>query len=795
MYEKDAPELFYSFADARREVCFHRYDMPTPWMNYLSNGTFTAMISHAGGGVAFYKSPQIFRINHYRFFHLPADRSGFYTYIRDGGSVWCPTSQPVAVKPDSWSSCHGMGYTRFRAEKDGLGVTVTYLVGERENALIWNLKFVSDRDRKIELYPFVELGMMEFMRELQWQCYNKHQLEVSWMEEAQALVYRYGVEAQPKPEETPLIYFGTDAAVHAYEGDRDEFIGPYRSEENPMGLEQEALGNSLLKGGDPCFALQLKLELKAGEESEVNVFLGAASDKQDIARALASCREKHFAEKEEAALEKRWEAYLGRFQCRVPDAETARMVNCWNPYQAHRNFLFSRNLSYYATGTFRGVGYRDTAQDILAVVPFDLAAAKEKTRLLLTQQYGDGHVNHYFFPVEGYEPVTSVHSDDHLWTVLTVWHIISEEGRLDFLKESIPYYDGGEGSVYEHLRKAIEFSAAHLGERGFPLMLRSDWNDALFRVCREGRGESIWTAMQLGLVLGRMEELARRMGDGETEHFCRKFYREQKELVNTLGWDGRWFRRAIMDSGEYVGTAGSGEARIWLNAQTWSVLSGMGDRERCRMAMDAVYEMLNTPLGIKKIEPPIVNFPSPEEPLTNYNPGTGENGSVFCHANTWAVIAECMLGNGDRAYEYYRQLIPAVAAGKAGIWRYKAEPYVYASNIFGPDSLRFGLANVSWLTGTAAWMYVAVSQYILGVRAVYEGLVVEPCLPSAWKQVHVTRKFREAVYEISMERGKEDSLTVDGRALEGRLIPYHEFGAGRHEVKLVTGPDSVKRNW
>ncbi len=787
MYANDAQELFYQFDDEHREVCFHRYDMPTPWMNYLSNGTFTAMISHAGGGLAFYRSPQIFRINHYRFFHLPTDRSGFYTYIKDGDRVWCPTSQPVTEKPDAWHSFHGLGYTRFEAEKDGLRAVATYLVGRTENALIWKLKFGSDRDRRIGLYPFVELGMMEFMRELQWQCYNKHQLEVFWMREEQALVYRYGVEDQPKPEETPLIYFAADVPVHSFEGDRDEFIGPYRSEENPVGLEQDALGNSVLKGGDPCFALQILLDLKAGEEKEIHIFLGAARTLGEIKRALAVCRGEDFAEKEKILLKSQWETYLGRFQCQVPDAETARMVNCWNPYQAHRNFLFSRNLSYYATGTFRGVGYRDTAQDILAMVPFDIEVSKEKTRLLLTQQYQDGHVNHYFFPVEGYEPVTSIHSDDHLWTILTVWHIVSEEGCLEFLQEQVSYYDGGTGSIYEHLQKALTFSANHLGERGFPLMLRSDWNDALFKVCREGKGESIWTAMQLGVVLRKMEDMAGWMEDSGTGQFCRRLYEQQRELVNTLGWDGRWYRRAIMDNGEYVGTAESAEARIWLNTQTWSVLSGMGDEEKIRSAMDAVYETLNTPLGIKKIDPPIVHFPSPEDPLTNYNPGTGENGSVFCHANTWAIIAECILGNGDRAYEYYHQLLPAVAAAKAGIWRYKAEPYVYASNIFGPDSLRFGLANVSWLTGTAAWMYLAVSQYILGVRAGYEGLVVDPCLPGEWEHAHVTRKFREGVYKISMEKGEAYALWVDGCFLEGKQIPYERFGAGCHDVKVKIG--------
>lgn len=785
MYQKDEPALFYKFEDEDKEVRFLRYDMPTPWMNYLTNGRFTAMISHAGGGVAFWKSPQIFRINHYRFFHLPTDRSGFYTYIRDGNSLWCPTNQPVREKPDSWNSVHGLGYTRFEAEKNGLSVNALYFVGKDQDAMIWTLHMKSDRDRKITVYPFVELGMMEFMRELQWQCYNKHQLEVSYMEPEQVLVYRYGVENQPKPEETPLIYFAADVPVDSFDGDRDEFIGPYRSEEEPVGVWEKELGNSLLKGGDPCFALKLTVDLKKGEERDIHFYLGAEKDKAVIRGTVSKLRQNGYVQEQYKLLKQEWKDYLQRFRCEVQDKETQRMVNCYNPYQVHRNFLFSRNLSYYATGTFRGVGYRDTAQDILAVIPFDVEAAKEKTRLLLTQQYKDGHVNHYFFPVEGYEPVTTVHSDDHLWTILTVWSLVAEEGKLDFLEEQIPYYDGEKGSVYEHLLMALDFTGNHLGKEGFPLMLRSDWNDALFRVCREGKGESIWTAMHLGVMLKKLEELAEKKKDTATAERCRRLYEEQKTLVNTRGWDGNWYRRAIMDNGEYLGRADSPEAKIWLNTQTWAVLSEMGEREKVEKAMEAVHTILNTPMGIKKIDPPIVNFPTPENPLTNYNPGTGENGSVFCHANTWAIIAECMLGHGDRAYEYYHQLIPAVAMEKAGIWRYKAEPYVYASNIFGPDSLRFGLANVSWLTGTAAWMYLAVSQYILGVRPVYEGLLISPCLPSDWNQVKVHRRFRGAEYDIFMERGKKTSISVDGIEIDGKVINYRQFGEGKHEVKVI----------
>lgn len=797
MYQKDDPKLFYRFEDEKREVRILRYDLPTPWMNYLSNGSFTTMISHAGGGVAFYRSPQIFRVNHYRFFHLPTDRSGFYIYIRDGRELWCPTSQPLKEAPDQWNAFHGLGYTRFEAQKNGLRASATYFVGKGEDALIWNLKLLSDREREVVLVPFVELGMMEFQRELQWQCYNKHQLEVSWMEKEEALVYRYGVENQPRPELTPLVYFGADVPVSGFEGDRDEFIGPYRSEENPIaleriGLEQEGgsdqgkdLGNSLLKGGDPCFALELKVHLQKGQEWEINIFLGTAHDKDQIRKSLSRLRKKGFVQSQYEELGRGWQDYLARFQCRVPDLETERMVNCWNPYQAHRNFLFSRNLSYYATGTFRGVGYRDTAQDVLAIIPFETNAAREKLRLLLSQQYRDGHVNHYFFPVEGFEPVTTVHSDDHLWTILAVWSLVMEEGNSTFLKEKAPYYDGGEDTVYRHLKQALSFTAGHLGKHGFPLMLRSDWNDALFRVCREGKGESIWTAMQLGLVLRKMEELAELMEDPATANWCRGFYAQQKELVNTLGWDGVWYRRAIMDNGEFVGRADCEEARIWLNAQTWAVLSGMGETDKVASAMEEVHRLLNTPLGIKKIHPPIVKFPNPEEPLTNYYPGTGENGSVFCHANTWAVIAECLLGHGDRAYEYYHQLIPAVAMKKAGLWRYKAEPYVYASNIFGPDSLRFGLANVSWLTGTAAWMYLAVTQYILGVRAEYEGLRICPCLPEAWEEAFVTRRFREAEYRIILRKGKAAALLVNGERLSGDRIPYAKYGKGVWNVEVT----------
>ncbi len=755
----------YKFNNEKKEITFDKYNTPTPWMNYLSNGTFHTMMSQAGGGVAFYKSPQIWRINHYKFFHIPTDRSGFYTFIKDGNEYWCPTNEPCKTKPEKWQSTHGMGYTRFEAERNGVSVTAKYFVGEYENALIWNLKIKSDTDKKITLFPYVELGMMEFMRELQWQCYNKHQLSCYNMDDI--LVYKYGVETQPKPDETPLVYFAADVPVTAFDCDRDEFIGSYRSEENPQRIEGEGCSNSTLYGGDPCFALQLDLDLKAGEEKTVNIFLGTAMTEDDIKKSVANCRSDGFIEKSFDGLNKHWNNFLNKFQCEIPDKDAETMINIWNPYQAERNFKFSRNISYYATGTFRGVGVRDTAQDILAMVPFDTRRAKDKLNLLFTQQYQDGHCNHYCFPTEGWEPVTRIHSDNHLWLVMACYHIVMEDGNLDYLDEVVEFYDGSQATVWEHIKKSIDFCMANLGEHGFPLMLCSDWNDMLYKVCREGKGESIWTSMQFGTVLRMIAQLAELKGEDKQKYL--DIYEQQKKLVNEIAWDGDWYRRCITDEGRFIGSKSEPQAKIWLNTQSWAVISGMGDK--AETAMDSVKKYLDTELGVKKIDPSMKDYPSKEDPLTYYNKGCGENGSVFCHANTWAIIAECILKRPQNAYKYYHQLLPMVAQAKAGEWRYKAEPYVYASNIFGPESDKFGLANVSWLTGTAAWMYIAVTQYMFGIKPKWNGLEIDPCLPEEMLPAKVTREFRGCKYDITITKNQKV------------LIP-HEDGRKTYTMKI-----------
>lgn len=782
---------YFKFHDDKREITINRYDTPVPWMNYLSNGTFHTMISQAGGALAFYRSPQIWRINRYRFFHLPTDRSGMYLYIKDSSNdfYWCPTAEPAMLKPEKWKAFHGMGYTGFEAQHDSLDARLDYIIGPEENNLIWHLKLTNKGTdkKKLQLFAFVEFGMMEFLREISWVCYMKHQMSAWFEPEISSVIFKYGVETQPKPDETPLVYLASDYPLKGYDCDRDEFVGNYRSETNPFAIENNGCTNSTLFGGDPCGALEMEVNLTPGETRELNIFLGVGHTPEAIKKSLQNSRSADYFTRVKTDVKKYWDAIQQNFQCTVPDKESQRMINTWNPYQVERNIQFSRNISYYATGTFRGVGFRDTAQDVIAMASLDVKRAKEITRLLLSQQYQDGHANHYFFPVEGWEPLNRLHSDNHLWVILSVWQIITEEGKLDFLNEIIPFYDEGEDSVYGHLKRSIEFTCNHLGVHGLPLMLHSDWNDQLFKVCREGKGESVWTSMQLGSVLRKLAELAILLKYKDDEEWYNTLYNQQKDIVNDIAWDGEWYKRAIMDNGQFLGARNNEEARIWLNAQSWSIISGYADSTRGQQAMDIVKESLDTPLGIKILTPPITTFPDPNDPLTHYNKGTGENASIFCHANTWAVLAECLQGRGDLAWKYYQQLIPSVAMEKAGPWRYKSEPYVYCSNLFGPDSDKFGLANVSWLTGTAAWMYIAATRYILGVQPAWKGLKISPCLPSDWEEVKIERYFRGTLYQIRIVQAQgqqEPRFIVDGNEISGNIVPDMDKDYCKVEVYL-----------
>lgn len=767
---------FYEFDDKNREIIFKRHDMPSPWMNYLTNGEMFTMISQAGGNLSWYKSPQIWRIGRYNFYNLPIDVNGLFIYIKDlsTGKVWNPTFIPCDEAPDFWQSAHGLGYTRFTAEKDGLKVNLVCFIG-KDNVLVYKMQILSDVERKIQVFACQEMGLMQYLREVQWQCYVKNSNNILYDSENDALIYEYFPDGQPRPDETPFVYFTANKKASSYSGVRQDFIGYYRDFKNPIAVENGTCGNTELKGGEAMFSLSFDLQLSAGETENLNVYLGTLSQTEKASDVIDKMKSERYAEESFASLKAYWEARLSRFQAQVPDEDCARMMNTWNPLQALVNFYVCREISFYATGTVRGVGVRDASQDILGNILYDLPAAKNKLKLIMSQQYNCGKTVHYFYPEEKAPALISDRSDNHLWMIYTAYQIVMEEGKTDFLNEEVDFFDGGKGTVFDHLKRSIQFTVENLGDDGLPLMLGSDWNDMLSNVCKKGKGESVFVSQMLVLACKQMLELSSLIGEevaGYTE-----IIEKQESLLNDFCWDGEWFIRAVTDEGMKLGKKGDACAELWINSQSWAVFSESTTRERGMSAMNAAMERLDCGYGLMKLYPPLQkNYPSKENELTFAQPGIGENGGVFCHANTWAIIAQCMLGNHEAAYKIYKDMIPDNIVEKFGVDHYNAEPYIYSSNIRAPMALSAGAAGVSWLSGTAAWMTVAVQQYMFGLKPKMHGLEIKPCLPDAWENVKVKRLFRGTEYDIRIDNTAKKGnsvkcIYVDGQPIEGLIVP------------------------
>lgn len=795
--------MIYSFDDAASSVTIRDPRLPQPWINYLSNGTLHAFVSQAGGGFAWWKSPLKNRLTRYRQYNLPIDSPGFYVYLREeDGTTWSPSWRPAETPLDAWSATHEPGLTRFVARRGSMEATLELLIPPDVNAMIWDLRVTNfeTETRRIDVVGYVEFSLLDWRQDTDWACYVKHNIEVGFDAEANAVTYLYRhFHHNPQLAACPLVYFGTSGAVASFATDRDAFVGPYRDERHPAAVERNHCGDAATMCGDPCGALHSKVEIPSRGQHRLQFFLGGEERATiDWPRALHAVRStmqtlrgQDAVDRHKASLRQWWDEHLGVVRFTLPDADIARQVNLWSPVQSVHTGRYSRSVSQHAAGV-RTLGFRDTCQDMMAIAYRKPAWAAQMFLYLISQQYEDGHAPHQCNPSEQLPAEPRIHIDNPLWLPLLAHTIMAETGDLSLLQHEVPWLSAkdnvspvGGASVWTHLLRIADFIEANLGQHGIPLIHHGDWNDAIGKFAKHGRGESVMAAQQYVLALRHLEELALLLGDTTSASRLAALRDKQESSLLACAWDGSWWRRGFDDNGHAIGSQTCEFGQIWLNSQSWAVLADVGSAAQQERAMDSVAGLLDTNLcGLRKLHPSFPSFPEAADPYSGYSPGCGENGAIFCHANAWAIMAEAKLGGAERAWQYYRQLVPHLALQRLGLDRYKAEPYAFVSNIIGPENPKYGWANVAQVTGTAAWMDIAATQWLLGVRPEMSGLRLAPCLPPDWRGFSAVRNFRGCRVEIDVHRADHESLTVEGAMLEGDLLPSWLL-TGRNSLKVI----------
>ena len=750
--------LPYQFLDEDRAIRFDRFDLPSPWINYLSNGRMHAFVSQAGGGMAWWLSPMMFRITRYRFHNMPIDSPGYYLYIRmEDGTVWSPTFRPCEAPVDSREAYHAPGFSTFVASKDGLTATLKLFMAQDYDALVWDVSLESESGEEIacDVFAYAELSQFLAREENTLGYYLKWNTRAVFDEGLHAITYAYTAWMHPRKDESPLVYFGSDAQIESFCCNRDVFCGNYRDERNPSEVERGTLSNTNLQGGEPCGALHTHVTLAAGRKRDIRFFLGvAAGALSDYEGACAAAQEALAGLRSDGAVEEQfekmrgwWDEHLGIYQCSLPDMDAERMINTWNPLQCVQTARYSRSISSDASGV-RGIGFRDSAQDMLAQAYRKPEWAKEMLLYLASQQLEDGHAIHTAWPEERRPPQDITRSDDHIWMVYLAYAIAAETGDLSFLDSEVPFLSedlvtpASNATLWEHLLRGVDFTECHLGAHGLPLILFSDWNDHLGPFGRKGRGESIMVSQQHIYALRQLSEMAGMRGDCDAVLRFADMINRQEEALGRYAWDGEWFLRGLDDDAQPVGSHVQEHARIWLNAQSWMVIAG-ACADRQLQAMDSAARELDTGMGLLLNTPGYPGWPSKDAAMVNGLPaGYSENGGVFCQANCWAIMAEALLGRGERAWRYYKQIMPSEVIKKVGVDRYHAEAYAYCSTLLGKDNEMFGWGCVSQVTGTAAWMDVVATQYLLGVRPTLRGLLIDPSIPAQWDGYTVERIYR-----------------------------------------------------
>lgn len=801
------------FDDRSREYVITDPRTPVKWINYIGTLAFGGLVDHTGGALLCKGDPALERITKY-IPQLPnSEFKGETLYLRlregTGYRLFSPYFVPT-LDPLERYECHvGLGYTRIASEIYGIRTDVAIFVPVGGECEIRDYRFTNLSAQAIELdaIPVIEYTHPDALKQLTNADWVPQTMQSRMYAETSGL--KVLIQYPFMRRETAVNYLTSNRPASSFETDRARFLGDceYGTWARPLALQGEELGNHEVQRGDNIGALLHHLgTLVPGETQRLIVQLGQAGSLSAAMPIIGRYRENNTVDAAFGELAASWNEILATLQVQTPDADMNRLLNVHNPRQCQVTMNWSRYLSLYQLGLgARGMGYRDTAQDVMGILVQSPADARRLIAMLLAVQRRNGSALHQFNPLtmianagdsREAKGAPDYYGDDHLWVVLATCAYLKETGDLAFLDEVVPYYDKDDeqrpvesGPVRDHLRRAIEFTTQHVGVHGLPLLGFADWNDTVN--LRSG-AESMFVANLYGKALLEMADLALLEGGPGAARAAKEYrmwYEVMKARFNEHAWDGEWFIRYFDHDGTPLGSRANTHGQIYLNGQSWPVISGFAAPGRGRQALDAAYARLNTRNGLKLSAPGFDGFDPGKGGITTYPPGAKENGGVFLHANPWAIMAEAMLGNGDRAYQYYSQINPASRNDR--IEEFECEPYVYPQNILGDEHPQFGLARNSWLTGTASWAYQAATQYILGIAPSYGGLRVDPCLPTGWSGFRVQRRFRGATYEIEVRnpegvsRGVR-SIRVDGRPIAGNILPIAAAG-DRCRVEVVMG--------
>ena len=800
------------FDDDQLEYVITRPDTPVPWINYLGTDAYFGIISNTAGGYSCYRDARLRRITRYRYNNVPSDSGGRYIYLRDNssGEYWSPSWQPTQRELDTYECRHGLSYTRITSSRLGIRADTLYFVPPGETLEVWRLRVHNERDTPADVSVFssVEFCLWDAQDD---QTNFQRNYSTGEVEVDNGVIYH---KTEYRERRNHFAFFACSEPLAGFDTAREAFLGSYRGWDRPLAVERGESSDSIAHGWAPHGSHHVRLSLAPGEVREVIFLLGYwenprdkkfdPPDSQNLNKSLVRPVIDQWLRPEAVdegfrRLRESWESLLSVLRVDSPDEDTNRMVNTWNQYQCMVTFNVSRSVSQFESGISRGVGFRDSCQDLLGFVQLVPERARDRILDLAATQLASGGAYHQYQPLtkRGNDAIGSGFNDDPLWLIVGVAAYLKETGDASILNEMVPYGDDEQAtSLYEHLVRSAEYTLARRGPHALPLIGRADWNDCMNLNCfsdtpgesfqttaniTDGTAESVFIAGLFVLAARELADIAwhcGRVGDAD------RYRAEGEKMALTVaehGWDGDWFLRAYDHFGTAVGSRANAEGQIFIEPQGMCLLGGIGiGNGMATKALASVRERLATRHGIMLVSPPFTRYHLELGEISSYPPGYKENGSIFCHVNPWVMIAEAMTGDGDAAFGYYKDINPSAREQISDV--HKCEPYVYAQMIAGRDAPTHGEAKNSWLTGTAAWNFVAITQWILGIRPELDGLRIDPVLPAAWPGYTATRRFRGAVYEITVRnpdraRGRVASLTVDGQRIEGTVVPFASPGS------------------